>query len=232
MVQQRLAAFSTKRKFLNGGFKRYIQAYEDDYMTPHHHEFRETEIFIPGEKIPLFFREEYLLQNELIEGTRVLDIGCNRGRLTLRLSQEGYQVTGLDCSSLALLAGVKDAKSLGQQPNFVRALAEHLPFQDNTFDSVIINETLEHVLDEHIVLAEVFRVARRVVLISVPEGYYYGDPLHLRHFTLRKLEKWLNKYTSKPLVVNIPSALKDFGNGSRILLAKAWKIQPVEDHQK
>ena len=45
-----------------------------------------------------------------------------------------------------------------------------LPFRDQSFDSVLIFEVLEHVADIEKVLSEAFRVARKNVLITVPNS--------------------------------------------------------------
>jgi ubiquinone/menaquinone biosynthesis C-methylase UbiE len=45
-----------------------------------------------------------------------------------------------------------------------------LPFPDRSFDSVLMFEVIEHVPDLHRILAEAFRVARKNVLITVPNS--------------------------------------------------------------
>jgi len=51
----------------------------------------------------------------LVQG-RVLDIGCGAGRVSLRLQEEGYEVTGIDISPLAASVcrerGVRDTRQL------------------------------------------------------------------------------------------------------------------------
>ena len=53
----------------------------------------------------------------------------------------------------------------------VQAAAEALPFKDNTFDTVLMLEILEHVDDVEAALKEALRVARRVI-ISYPDESY------------------------------------------------------------
>ena len=55
---------------------------------------------------------------------------------------------------------------------FVQASGTHLPFPDASFDGVVSADSLEHVpgpLREE-VIGEMFRVARRIVVIAVPAG--------------------------------------------------------------
>jgi ubiquinone/menaquinone biosynthesis C-methylase UbiE len=64
-----------------------------------------------------------------------------------------------------------------------------LPFADRTFDVVTMLEVLEHVPDTARVLAEVCRVAKRFLLLSVPSKED-DNPEHIHVFrqaTLRQL---------------------------------------------
>ena len=51
-------------------------------------------------------------------------------------------------------------------------LEGQLPFADDAFDVVIALDVLEHVDNPHGALRELYRVARRTVLISLPNIYY------------------------------------------------------------
>jgi SAM-dependent methyltransferase len=53
----------------------------------------------------------------------------------------------------------------------VQAAAEALPFKDNSFDTALMLEVLEHVEDVEAALKEALRVARRVI-ISYPDESY------------------------------------------------------------
>jgi len=53
----------------------------------------------------------------------------------------------------------------------VQAAAEALPFRDNSFDTALLLEVLEHVDDVEAVLREALRVARRVIISYPNESY-------------------------------------------------------------
>jgi len=53
----------------------------------------------------------------------------------------------------------------------VQAAAEALPFKDNTFDTALMLEILEHVDDVEAALKEALRVARRVIISYPNESY-------------------------------------------------------------
>ena len=95
----------------------------------------------------------------------VLDVG----------SAEGYHVSiiskyfeiptfGIDFSTEACK---RSKEILGV--NTLAADAAVLPFADETFDLVLCNETIEHVLYTAEVLAELYRISRRYLVISTAE---------------------------------------------------------------
>src|SRR5690606_3246640 len=55
-----------------------------------------------------------------------------------------------------------------EAPRFARAVGEHAPYRDNSFDAVLSYQTLEHVQNLDAVLAEMLRVVKP------------GGELHLR----------------------------------------------------
>ena len=91
-----------------------------------------------------------------LDGARVLDLGCGKGRFAAHLSRLGAEVVGLDLS-MGMLA---EAVGIDR----VRASARRLPFVDGTFDAVVAIEVIEHVESVEPVLDE----ARRVLK---PGGY-------------------------------------------------------------
>ena len=56
-----------------------------------------------------------------------------------------------------------------------------IPFEDDTFDLVILSHVLEHVEFERMLLREIKRVAKHVV-IEVPIDYRYGVDKRMKHF--------------------------------------------------
>jgi ubiquinone/menaquinone biosynthesis C-methylase UbiE len=96
-------------------------------------------------------------------GSTILDLGCGFGAYSLALKEHGLNCFGCDVNFDYL----RRAAASGLP---VTNAGSHLPFADGCFDTVLLFEVLEHVADVHTVLCEAFRVARKNVLITVPNS--------------------------------------------------------------
>lgn len=96
------------------------------------------------------------------QGT-ALDIGCGDGLLLKLLKEKGIQAEGVDISP----EGVAKCMAAGFVAK-VHSVDEPLPYADGSFDTVILLDILEHVYDPEAVLADAARVARKTVIVSVP----------------------------------------------------------------
>lgn len=96
------------------------------------------------------------------EGT-VLDLGCGDGLLLSLLKEKGITGSGLDISE----KGVTKAREKGLSVDLFD-FSNKLPFPDNTFDTVIMLDLLEHLYDPEFLLREATRVSRANVIVGVP----------------------------------------------------------------
>ena len=104
------------------------------------------------------YRLNKLAAHGLIRGDW-LDCGCAEGYYAVALVERGADsVVGID----VIEERVEAAKALPHPPSvsFRLAGAERLPFDDASFDAVLVNEVLEHVTDENASLLEILRVLR------------------------------------------------------------------------
>lgn len=90
---------------------------------------------------------------------KVLNIGCGDGLETEALMQEGKSVVGVDLSA----EKIKIAQKHGVDAHTGRM--EALPFKDGEFASVYCAHALEHAYDLEKAIAEMWRVADRLVII-------------------------------------------------------------------
>ena len=114
-------------------------------------------------------RLEMILQaaGERIHG-KVLEVGCGVGQYMHHLAPIAGNVTGLDFE----FERVKDTLALGLDA--VNAAGEFLPYPSDSFDVVISNEVIEHVMDDNMAVAEMVRVLKpggRLVLFCPNRGY-------------------------------------------------------------
>lgn len=116
-----------------------------------------------------------VLERELPEdrSIRVLDVGTGPGFFCVLLTRMGYQVTAVDYSEDMLAKAKENAGPLRDQISFHRMDAQHLAFEDNTFD-VVITRNLTWNL-EHPDLA--YQEWRRVlkpggILLNFDAGWY------------------------------------------------------------
>jgi ubiquinone/menaquinone biosynthesis C-methylase UbiE len=101
-------------------------------------------------------------------GDRVLDVAAGTGNAAIPAAEAGASVVASDLTPELFEAGQREAARRGTRLEWRQADAEDLPFADGEFDMACAIEVLEHVPDPERTLAEMVRVARRHVLVSVP----------------------------------------------------------------
>jgi 2-polyprenyl-3-methyl-5-hydroxy-6-metoxy-1,4-benzoquinol methylase len=129
----------------------------------------------------------------------LLDVGCGEAVLTHQWAQrlgDSRRVVGIDLDDPALHA--EWAKRTAPNLEYRVMKAENLPFADDEFDLAAAIEVLEHVPDPEHTVAEMARVAKRWLLVSVPReplwralnmarGAYWKDlgntPGHVNHWS-------------------------------------------------
>jgi ubiquinone/menaquinone biosynthesis C-methylase UbiE len=107
----------------------------------------------------------------------VLDVGCGDAQKTGSwVHDHGGQYTGVDVSSTA----VERARKAGFEAQTVES-ADKLPFPDDSFDSVVCIEVLEHLFAPHATTAEIRRVLKPtgVFIATVPNAEHIRDRLDM-----------------------------------------------------
>ncbi len=149
-------------------------------------------------------RSEYIAARfrPLLRG-KVLDVGCDRA--LLKQLVPGLDYFGID------VAGAPDRVLDLEKEN-------GLPFPDNSYDCIVCSDVLEHLNNLHHIFAELIRVARGHVILSLPNNWtnarrpvargkgsigHYGlpvDPPADRHkwfFSLTEAEEFIRGQQAK-----------------------------------
>jgi ubiquinone/menaquinone biosynthesis C-methylase UbiE len=114
-------------------------------------------------------------------GKTVLDIGSGRADF-LNLIKKNHRVTGIEINKQRV---DYCNRILGQDCVKLGNLDERLNFEDNSFDTVVCLEVLEHLEDPESALKELVRVSRKRVIVTVPfnEKIQYVLCLHCAKYT-------------------------------------------------
>ena len=135
-----------------------------------------------GENTIAFYRERYTTE-EMFRGKTVLDVGCGAAGKTMYYASQGVEkIVGMD-----IVAHYKDeaealARELGfaDKFEFVVGDAAQTGFPENTFDTIIMNDAMEHVDRPDLVLAVVRRVLKpggRLYVNFPPINHPFGAHL-------------------------------------------------------
>lgn len=140
--------------------------------------------------IPSFLRQfsQYgAIVNQIPEKSKILDLGCGDGNVSQLFLEKG-EVIGVDIAKEAL----KKAASLGIKTKLHDLNKLPLPFGDESFDAIVLTDTLEHLLDPLGVLKESRRILTPggQVIITVPNfarlgnrwRMLWGDPVDILHW--------------------------------------------------
>jgi ubiquinone/menaquinone biosynthesis C-methylase UbiE len=139
----------------------------------------------------------------------ILDVGCGEGVLTEQWADQlgSGRIVGIDLDDPKLKAEWEKR----QRANLEYRVedATNLSFADDEFDMATAIEVLEHVPDPERTVAEMARVAKRWVLVSVPReplwrglnmarGAYIKDfgntPGHINHWSKRSFVAMLSRH--------------------------------------
>jgi len=130
-------------------------------------------------------------------GNSILDVGCAVGGFLDFLKEKGF-------SSLYGVDMIEAYVEKARRNNYVIELgrAECLPFGSNVFDTLIIEQVLEHLVNPVVAFREAARVLKQggVLCIGVPDAARYSDSYyydfywllmreHIQHFDIYSLTR-------------------------------------------
>jgi SAM-dependent methyltransferase len=97
------------------------------------------------------------------DGATLLDVGCGTGHFSRRFAAAGLRVAGLDPDPAML----EHARGLGGGVSYRPGTGTGLSFGDNAYDYVTSVTSLCFIADPERALLEMWRVARRAVLLGL-----------------------------------------------------------------
>jgi len=133
----------------------------------------------------------------------ILEIGCGEGFVLdyLAKREPDINLLGIDINKDAIkMASMISASMI----KYICANGQNIPFQDNSFDLVILSEVLEHVEEPEQTLKDAIRVSKSYLLITIPLEPYFqtvanilnslklaDDPDHINFWTKSEFQRWL-----------------------------------------
>lgn len=165
-----------------------------------------------------FFRTIKQIIESLDPNDRILEIGCGAGESSRRiinmLSGQYFEVSEYDERYIEILRKTEFPVKITQESVY------QLNRKDNEFNCIILLEVLEHLYDYRVAIEEIFRVAERHVIISVPNeplwsilnmlrGKYIkslgNTPGHVNRWSRYRIAKLIEEFaTSQTIYTPIP----------------------------
>ena len=163
----------------------------DDSTMSEEFEIFETH-FLP------FLKEKAELIIPMLEGKKVLEVGCGTGDLLQFLYSDNYELVGSDYSNIYL----DKARERNLSIKLFKAdlLDDKFWLQyENKFDSVIASEVIEHIQDDSKALKTIFRILKPsgVLVLTVPAfNFLYSNHDkkigHFRRYSKKSLNNIIN----------------------------------------
>lgn len=125
--------------------------------------------------------------------TNVLDIGCAKGFLVYALQEQGIDAYGVDVSEYAIANAPKEVAGAlmladGEQHN--------LPFQDASFDLILLLDVIEHLHSHNHLLSEIYRILKPhgICCLKTPILGSKQDKNDITHINVHSIGFWIKAF--------------------------------------
>lgn len=153
----------------------------------------------------------------LVQGKKILDVGCAGGVLSKMLSDLGFTIHAID----VLEKSIDVAKEFASSPKIMYEVRDVLkqPFPDESFDGITFLETIEHVENP----AQFFREFHRILktnghlIVSTPNATSVKNVLYALSYRKKIKQKQLIKEISE----------EPLGTGTHIEHIFNWDFQTL-----
>jgi ubiquinone/menaquinone biosynthesis C-methylase UbiE len=141
------------------------------------------------------------LEQSIVKGAQVLDIGCGNGIISRRLGEMGFNVLGVDVSEKAIAMANSSNKS--SNVKFEVKSAEQLVADGQKYEAIICSEVLEHLNQPENLLKVIRKILaeRGVLIVTVPNGQggrelFVTKPVQSLMNNFPRSWRWLSKIKS------------------------------------
>lgn len=142
------------------------------------------------------------------------DMGCGEGYYIKRVISiyNGMFCIGVDLARTYIEKAKKNMKKFNV--DFVVCDVENLPFRGHCFDTVLCSEVLEHVLNHHKALSELYRVTKKYLVLSFPGHSYIYKIVNKAEFFRKLINSIMPKvgHISEVTMDSVERLTKTYGN--------------------
>jgi len=172
-------------------------------------------------------------KTDLHKGTKILDIACGSGPLTMKIAKRFPELNfvGCDFNENAINVAKKNSKKSGlKNISFFSDPAEKMSVENNSFDMVMALDALDHFYEPKKALKEMKRVSKNNAMLLLAVGNYHSFwPLleifidkmglgrdyvesHLTHFNKKSLNKMVEETGFREKKITTMHNLRPFLN--------------------
>lgn len=167
--------------------KTYLELLEEALPPPEHKMYKMWKQCALGAVERGHLVRKIILKFTCVDRVKVLDVGCGEGGISIAFSKEGSaEVYAFDINHKCVRRSKVRAKEEEVMIDFLIADGLNLPFKPGSFDIVICNDVIEHVLKPRQLAKEVHRNLKDggFLYISAPNGISLYSIIHDPHFSL------------------------------------------------
>jgi ubiquinone/menaquinone biosynthesis C-methylase UbiE len=121
-----------------------------------------------------------------LDGKRVIDVGCGTGGISVAFAKMGAEVHAMEPNyTHPMLMDITKTQAAeeGVSLNMIIGRGERIPYADEAFDIVILNDVIEHVEEPFELVEEAIRVLSPdgLLYMSTPNKYSYSQIISEGH---------------------------------------------------
>lgn len=170
----------------------------------------------------------------------LLELGCGTGSFLLAAKKNIERVVGVDMAMRWLILAKKRLAEQGLEAPLVCCYAEHLPFEEDSFDLIVAEDVIEHVQSQEHMLRESYRVIKHggVFYLKFPNRLSLAPEPHVRVWGVGFLpRRWMNAYVHWRAAVPYENTrLLSFFETRRLLRHNSFgrfqiMIPPIPEHE-